>query len=151
MKREVFWVNLFIAQGFTYTVRAHFLEDVLEMTGYKMTSFNQIDDYGQEKMWKTQKQLAPRKRKNQITALVEVWSYLKNLALIYICTSLNDVVAYLSSWFYVCLSILGACYSWKIDLFNLKMYGKKKLCNIGNAAQVPKMLWDTRDRHTLAP
>ncbi|KDP34648.1 hypothetical protein JCGZ_11961 [Jatropha curcas] len=57
--------------GFTYPVRAHFLEDVLEMTGYKLTSFNQIDDYGQEKMWKTQRQLAPRKRKNQITALVE--------------------------------------------------------------------------------
>ncbi|KAK8301495.1 hypothetical protein V6Z12_D04G025500 [Gossypium hirsutum] len=57
--------------GFTYPVRAHFLEDVLEFTGYKLTSFNQIDDYGQEKMWKMQKQLAPRKRKNQITALVE--------------------------------------------------------------------------------
>ncbi|XP_061990007.1 DExH-box ATP-dependent RNA helicase DExH3 isoform X2 [Rosa rugosa] len=57
--------------GFTYPVRAHFLEDVLEMTGYKLTSFNQIDDYGQDKLWKTQKQLAPRKRKNQITALVE--------------------------------------------------------------------------------
>ncbi|GMN59197.1 hypothetical protein TIFTF001_028289 [Ficus carica] len=57
--------------GFTYPVQAHFLEDVLEMTGYKMSSFNQIDDYGREKMWKTQKQLAPRKRKNQITALVE--------------------------------------------------------------------------------
>ncbi|XP_057980830.1 DExH-box ATP-dependent RNA helicase DExH3 [Malania oleifera] len=57
--------------GFTYPVRAHFLEDVLEMTGYKLTSFNQVDDYGQEKMWKTQKQLMPRKRKNQITALVE--------------------------------------------------------------------------------
>ncbi|KAI5578160.1 hypothetical protein POPTR_008G014100v4 [Populus trichocarpa] len=57
--------------GFTYPVRAHFLEDVLEMTGYKLTSFNQIDDYGQEKMWKTQRQLAPRKRKNQITTLVE--------------------------------------------------------------------------------
>ncbi|PQM35269.1 hypothetical protein Pyn_02427 [Prunus yedoensis var. nudiflora] len=41
------------------------------MTGYKLTSFNQIDDYGQDKMWKTQKQLVPRKRKNQITALVE--------------------------------------------------------------------------------
>lgn len=41
------------------------------MTGYKLTSFNQIDDYGQEKLWKTQKQLAPRKRKNQIAALVE--------------------------------------------------------------------------------
>ncbi|KAL2230895.1 UNVERIFIED_CONTAM: DExH-box ATP-dependent RNA helicase DExH3 [Sesamum indicum] len=57
--------------GFTYPVRAHFLEDILEMTGYKLTSFNQVDDYGQEKMWKTQRQLAPRKRKNQITNLVE--------------------------------------------------------------------------------
>uniref|UniRef100_A0A5B7CDA5 RNA helicase n=1 Tax=Davidia involucrata TaxID=16924 RepID=A0A5B7CDA5_DAVIN len=57
--------------GFTYPVRAQFLEDVLEITGYKLTSFNQIDDYGQEKMWKTQRQLVPRKRKNQITALVE--------------------------------------------------------------------------------
>nr|XP_027114308.1 DExH-box ATP-dependent RNA helicase DExH3-like isoform X2 [Coffea arabica] len=57
--------------GFTYPVRTHFLEDVLEMTGYKLTSFNQIDDYGQEKVWKTQKQLAPRKKKNQITSLVE--------------------------------------------------------------------------------
>ncbi|KAL6514875.1 hypothetical protein OROGR_020454 [Orobanche gracilis] len=57
--------------GFTYPVRALFLEDILEMTGHKLTSFNQIDDYGQEKMWKTQRQLAPRKRKNQITTLVE--------------------------------------------------------------------------------
>ncbi|RWR85420.1 DExH-box ATP-dependent RNA helicase DExH5, mitochondrial-like protein [Cinnamomum micranthum f. kanehirae] len=57
--------------GFTYPVRTHFLEDILEMTGYKLTSFNQIDDYGQEKLWKTQRQLLPRKRKNQITTLVE--------------------------------------------------------------------------------
>ncbi|KAH9610799.1 hypothetical protein KSS87_023690 [Heliosperma pusillum] len=57
--------------GFTHPVRPHFLEDVLELTGYKLTSFNQIDDYGQEKVWKTQKQLAPRKKKNQITTLVE--------------------------------------------------------------------------------
>ncbi|KAH9716144.1 RNA helicase [Citrus sinensis] len=57
--------------GFTYPVQAHFLEDVLEMTGYKLTSLNQVDDYGQEKLWKTQRQLLPRKRKNQITALVE--------------------------------------------------------------------------------
>ncbi|XP_057798337.1 DExH-box ATP-dependent RNA helicase DExH3 [Salvia miltiorrhiza] len=57
--------------GFTYPVRVCFLEDILEMTGYKITSFNQIDDYGQEKLWKTQRQLAPRKRKNQITTLVE--------------------------------------------------------------------------------
>jgi len=80
---------VFIAQGFTYPVRAHFLEDVLEMTGYKLTSFNQIDDYGQEKLWKTQKQLAPRKRKNQITSLVEVCCNLKNLA-INLCTSSID-------------------------------------------------------------
>lgn len=57
--------------GFTHPVRVHFLEDVLEITGYKLTSFNQIDDYGQEKVWKTQKQLVPRKKKNQISALVE--------------------------------------------------------------------------------
>ncbi|XP_021773440.1 DExH-box ATP-dependent RNA helicase DExH3-like [Chenopodium quinoa] len=57
--------------GFTHPVRAHFLEDVLELTGYKLTSFNQIDDYGQEKVWKTQKQLVPRKKKNQITTFVE--------------------------------------------------------------------------------
>lgn len=57
--------------GFTHPVRAHFLEDVLELTGYKLTSFNQIDDYGQDKLWKTQKQLLPRKKKNQITTLVE--------------------------------------------------------------------------------
>ncbi|GAB2218910.1 hypothetical protein Drorol1_Dr00002143, partial [Drosera rotundifolia] len=57
--------------GFTYPVRAHFLEDVLELTGYKLTSFNQVDDYGQEKVWKTQKQSMPRKKKNRITSLVE--------------------------------------------------------------------------------
>lgn len=62
----------FTLQGFTYPVRSHFLEDVLEKTGYKLSQFNQIDDYGQDKLWKTQKQLAPRKRKNKITALVEV-------------------------------------------------------------------------------
>ncbi|KAJ9564852.1 hypothetical protein OSB04_000818 [Centaurea solstitialis] len=57
--------------GFTHPVRAHFLEDILEITGYKLNSFNQVDDYGQEKLWKTQRQQTPRKRKNQITALVE--------------------------------------------------------------------------------
>ncbi|KAF9591405.1 hypothetical protein IFM89_004103 [Coptis chinensis] len=31
--------------GFMYPVRSYFLEDVLEMTGYKLTSFNQIDDF----------------------------------------------------------------------------------------------------------
>ncbi|XP_020082069.1 DExH-box ATP-dependent RNA helicase DExH5, mitochondrial-like [Ananas comosus] len=57
--------------GFTYPVREHFLEDILEKTGYKLTSSNQLDDYGQDKFWKTQRQLMPRKRKNQITTLVE--------------------------------------------------------------------------------
>ncbi|GLU18482.1 hypothetical protein SLE2022_347800 [Rubroshorea leprosula] len=41
------------------------------MTGHKLTSFNQMDDYGQDKVWKTQRQLTPCKRKNHITALVE--------------------------------------------------------------------------------
>ncbi|KAM4097227.1 hypothetical protein ACJW30_08G165200 [Castanea mollissima] len=56
--------------GFTYPVRTHFLENILEMTGYKLTPYNQIDDYGQEKMWKMSKQ-APRKRKSQIASVVE--------------------------------------------------------------------------------
>ncbi|KAF7819932.1 DExH-box ATP-dependent RNA helicase DExH3 [Senna tora] len=58
--------------GFTYPVRAHFLEDILEMTGYRLTSHNQIDDYGQEKTWKMQKQVqAFKKRKTQIASAVE--------------------------------------------------------------------------------
>ncbi|WOL01197.1 DExH-box ATP-dependent RNA helicase DExH3 [Canna indica] len=56
--------------GFTYPVRTHFLENVLEITGHRMTPYNQIDDYGQEKMWKMQKQ-ALRKRKSQIASVVE--------------------------------------------------------------------------------
>ncbi|CAA6665449.1 unnamed protein product [Spirodela intermedia] len=56
--------------GFTYPVRTRFLEDVLEMTGYRLTSYNQIDDYGHEKSWKMQKQ-ALRKRKSQIASSVE--------------------------------------------------------------------------------
>lgn len=43
----------------------------MEMTGYRLTQYNQIDDYGQEKMWKTSKH-APRKRKSQIASAVEV-------------------------------------------------------------------------------
>ncbi|KAH9746579.1 DExH-box ATP-dependent RNA helicase DExH5 [Citrus sinensis] len=58
------------ATGFTYPVRTHFLEDILDMTGYRLTPYNQIDDYGQEKMWKMSKQ-APRKRKSQIASAVE--------------------------------------------------------------------------------
>lgn len=56
--------------GFTYPVRTHFLENILEMTGYRLTPYNQIDDYGQEKVWKMQKQ-ALRKRKSQIASSVE--------------------------------------------------------------------------------
>ncbi|KAL6963082.1 RNA helicase [Sarracenia purpurea var. burkii] len=56
--------------GFTYPVRSYFLENILEITGYRLTSYNQIDNYGQEKMWKMQKQ-AIRKRKSQIASAVE--------------------------------------------------------------------------------
>ncbi|XP_021591951.1 DExH-box ATP-dependent RNA helicase DExH5, mitochondrial isoform X2 [Manihot esculenta] len=56
--------------GFTYPVQTHFLENILEMTGYKLTLHNQIDDYGQEKVWRTSKQ-APGKRKSQIASSVE--------------------------------------------------------------------------------
>lgn len=42
------------------------------MTGYKLTPYNQIDDYGQEKTWKMSKQ-APRKRKTQIASTVQVF------------------------------------------------------------------------------
>ncbi|XP_020234511.1 DExH-box ATP-dependent RNA helicase DExH5, mitochondrial isoform X2 [Cajanus cajan] len=56
--------------GFTYPVKTHFLENILEMTGYRLTPYNQIDDYGQERMWKMNKQ-APRKRKSQIASAVE--------------------------------------------------------------------------------
>ncbi|KAI3927932.1 hypothetical protein MKW98_023533 [Papaver atlanticum] len=47
-----------------------FLEDVLDMTGYKLTPYNQVDDYGQDKTWKTQKQ-GVRKRKSKIAFVVE--------------------------------------------------------------------------------
>ncbi|KAJ3700747.1 hypothetical protein LUZ61_004452 [Rhynchospora tenuis] len=58
--------------GFTYPVRTHYLEDVLEMTGYRLTPYNQIDDYGQDKSWKMQKQSqAFKKRKSQIASSVE--------------------------------------------------------------------------------
>ncbi|WCJ33256.1 DExH-box ATP-dependent RNA helicase DExH3 [Euphorbia peplus] len=56
--------------GFTYPVRTHFLEDVLELTGYQLTPYNQIDDYGQERAWRSSKP-APRKRKSQIASTVE--------------------------------------------------------------------------------
>ncbi|XP_055800682.1 DExH-box ATP-dependent RNA helicase DExH5, mitochondrial isoform X1 [Solanum dulcamara] len=56
--------------GFTYPVHTHFLENILEISGYRLTLDNQIDDYGQERMWKMNKQ-APRKRKSQIASAVE--------------------------------------------------------------------------------
>ncbi|KAL6539019.1 hypothetical protein OROMI_025345 [Orobanche minor] len=56
--------------GFTYPVQTHFLEDILETTGYQLTTYNQIDDYGFEKTWKMSKQ-ASRKRKSQIASAVE--------------------------------------------------------------------------------
>ncbi|KAL1308655.1 hypothetical protein AAHE18_17G122600 [Arachis hypogaea] len=56
--------------GFTHPVRTCFLEDVLELSGYRLTPDNQIDDYGQERIWKMNKQ-APRKRKSQIASVVE--------------------------------------------------------------------------------
>lgn len=48
------------------------------MTGYRLTPSNQIDDYGQERMWKMSKQ-APRKRKSQIVSSVEVCKLLFNV------------------------------------------------------------------------
>ncbi|XP_027913993.1 DExH-box ATP-dependent RNA helicase DExH5, mitochondrial-like [Vigna unguiculata] len=56
--------------GFTYPVRTLFLEDILEMSGYRLTPDNQIDDYGQERIWKMNKQL-PGKRKSQLSSAVE--------------------------------------------------------------------------------
>ncbi|CAI9113481.1 OLC1v1014092C2 [Oldenlandia corymbosa var. corymbosa] len=56
--------------GFTYPVRSHFLENILEMTGYRLNQYNQIDNYGQDKSWKMQRQ-ALRKRKTQIASAVE--------------------------------------------------------------------------------
>ncbi|CAH1431364.1 unnamed protein product [Lactuca virosa] len=56
--------------GFTHPVHSYFLEDVLETTGYRLTAENQIDDYGQERTWKSNKQFI-RKRKSQIASAVE--------------------------------------------------------------------------------
>ncbi|KAL8267605.1 hypothetical protein R6Q59_004949 [Mikania micrantha] len=53
--------------GVTYPVRTHFLENILESTGYILTADNQINDYGQ--VWKLNKQTL-NKRKSQIIAAV---------------------------------------------------------------------------------
>src|SRR4051812_34640813 len=44
-----------VIQGFTHPLRVHFLEEILERTCYKMTTSNQLGDYGQDKLWKTQR------------------------------------------------------------------------------------------------
>ncbi|GKB21416.1 DExH-box ATP-dependent RNA helicase DExH5, mitochondrial isoform X1 [Tanacetum coccineum] len=56
--------------GFTHPVRTYFLEDVLEQTGYGLTAKYQIDDYGQDRAWKSNKQFI-KKRKSQIASVVE--------------------------------------------------------------------------------
>ncbi|KAL8056715.1 hypothetical protein ABFX02_04G137100 [Erythranthe guttata] len=56
--------------GFTYPVRSHYLENILEITGYRLTPYNQIDNYGQDKQWKMQKQ-GLKRRKTQIASAVE--------------------------------------------------------------------------------
>ncbi|CAN7026726.1 hypothetical protein IGI04_025049 [Brassica rapa subsp. trilocularis] len=62
--------GVFHIPGFTYPVGSYFLEDILEMSRYRLTPYNQIDDYGQERLWKMNKQI-PRKRKSQIASVVE--------------------------------------------------------------------------------
>ncbi|MCO5549284.1 hypothetical protein L7F22_002752 [Adiantum nelumboides] len=56
--------------GFTHPVKAHFLEDILDLTGHRLTELNQIDDYGRSKSWKMQKQCHNRKRKTSVNSLV---------------------------------------------------------------------------------
>ncbi|KAI3895368.1 hypothetical protein MKX03_032581 [Papaver bracteatum] len=56
--------------GFTYPVRTLFLESILETVQYRITPYNQIDEYGQDKAWKKQKQLLGKK-KSQIVSVVE--------------------------------------------------------------------------------
>ena len=60
----------------------YFLENILEMTGYRLTPYNQVDDYGQEKIWKMNKQ-APRKRKSQIASVVEVFKIFERFLFLY--------------------------------------------------------------------
>ena len=52
-------------------MKTYFLEDTLEMTGYRLSELDQVDDYGQDKLWKMQKQMQ-RSRKNPVVALAEV-------------------------------------------------------------------------------
>jgi ATP-dependent RNA helicase DHX36 len=48
------------------------LEDILELTGHRLTDFNQIDDYGHGKSWKMYKQINNRKKKTSVSSFVEV-------------------------------------------------------------------------------
>ena len=57
--------------GFTHPVEALFLEDILETTGLRLTSMNQIDDYGQDKLWKTRKQYVSTRKKNRLNTLAD--------------------------------------------------------------------------------
>eukprot|EP00850_Spirogloea_muscicola_P002132 SM000008S22221 [mRNA] locus=s8:500482:508252:+ [translate_table: standard] len=59
--------------GFTYPVKTHYLEDILEITGHIITPSNQVDDYGSGKKWRQYKQLQYTlgQRSNAVTNLVE--------------------------------------------------------------------------------
>lgn len=83
------------SQGFTYPVRAHFLENILEVTGYRLTAHNQIDDYGQDKIWKMQKQAQTGKRKSQIASTVEVLETIKICLLLHCNAALTSDSDYL--------------------------------------------------------
>lgn len=58
-------------------MRTHFLEDLLEKTGYRLTAENQIDDFGLDRTWKSNKQFV-KKRKSQIASAVEVNVYISH-------------------------------------------------------------------------
>ena len=61
------------------------------MTGYRLTPYNQIDDYGQEKVWKIQKQAQTlRKRKSQIAFYFFLNLYIKKGSL-YFCWNPDSI------------------------------------------------------------
>lgn len=113
LQNLVCWFLVFgLIQGFTYPVRTHFLENILEVTGYRLTPFNQIDDYGEEKMWKMSKQ-APRKRKSQIASLVEVCKD-------YNATTKTLMLCKFLIWFF--FSCLESCNQDALRVANFKEY-----------------------------
>lgn len=73
-------------------MHGYFLEDILESTGYQLTAENQIDDYGQERTWKSNKQFV-KKRKSQIASAVEVNHLLIANRLVCSCSRLLTVNA----------------------------------------------------------